>query len=81
MTYNSLGRSLLWAGDAAGALENHQTALASAEDLVKASPASDEYKVDLAFTLHRLAEASAASGDHAAASRISAARWRCASRS
>lgn len=66
VTHNSLGRDLLLAGDAAGAIEHHQRALSICRNGL-AGTGEEELKQNIAFTLQRLGEAQLAHGDHVAA--------------
>ncbi len=63
---NSLGRDMVLAGDAAGAIEHHRRALHICQTEL-AETGEEEVKQNTAFTLQRLGEAQLAQGDHVAA--------------
>jgi tetratricopeptide (TPR) repeat protein len=66
VAHNSLGRDMVLAGDAAGAIEHHRRALSICQTKL-AETGEEEVKQNTAFTLQRLGEAQLAHGDHVAA--------------
>jgi hypothetical protein len=62
-----LGKCLLQAGDARGAIENHRRSLAIIEELSAADGANSEFSKDVDVAKQYLAEAQLAAGEYEAA--------------